>query len=224
MSDKEGNLKGNLKVTKKRSTSPQPKQDDDTSKPSDPKKRSTSPEPTEDDLLLSQESNKSEVEPPDTMEVDDEVDETLPLDDGDDGKPQVRVTTTTTTTTTGKVKGQRPLPNLLAFGNANNNLKKSTTLSPGQRGFTENAKLKQKAAQQIAQQKTMTNSEAAELYSATTVEIRNSLYRQGTSPMIEYLKTENCVNDMIQRFIDIERRSCQTRVKPAARSLKSKGK
>lgn len=54
--------------------------------------------------------------------------------------------------------------------------------------------------------KQLTNLEAAELYSTTSVEIRRELYTNGN--MMTYLKKDECIQDMIQKYGLVNQLSC----------------
>ena len=70
----------------------------------------------------------------------------------------------------------------------------------------EDRRMNEQAVKAVEENQQLTNIEAAELYSDTSVKLRDFLYRSGT--MMEYLKTDTCVKDMVKKYEEVNKLSC----------------
>jgi hypothetical protein len=66
--------------------------------------------------------------------------------------------------------------------------------------------MRKQATEAVGKNEELTNIEAAELYSSVSVKLRNFLYRSGN--MMEYLKTDNCIKDMVNKYEEVNTLSC----------------
>jgi len=71
---------------------------------------------------------------------------------------------------------------------------------------TENRRMNEQAVKAVEENEPLTNIGAAELYSDTSVKLREFLYKSGR--MMEYLKTDDCIKDMVMKYKEVNELSC----------------